>query len=220
MLGASRRAFEAQELLRSGNWKSWNVTGLLGWQLTGKILGIYGMGRIGQAVAKRARGFGMNIHYYDPNRLPHEVEGDAIFHDDAYDLLKVSAFLSLNAPATKETHRFLDAKAIACLPRGAVIVNSGRGGIVVDEDLIAALKSGQVAAAGLDTFEGEPKLHPGYLPLKNTFPLPHIGSATIEARTAMGMLALDNVNAVLRGTPAPSLVTSDSAVKPHSSLSA
>jgi lactate dehydrogenase-like 2-hydroxyacid dehydrogenase len=220
MLGASRRAFEAQELLRSGNWKSWNVTGLLGWQLTGKILGIYGMGRIGQAVAKRARGFGMNIHYYDPNRLPHEVEGDAIFHDDAYDLLKVSAFLSLNAPATKETHRFLDAKAIACLPRGAVIVNAGRGGIVVDEDLIAALKSGQVAAAGLDTFEGEPKLHPGYLSLKNTFLLPHIGSATIEARTAMGMLALDNVNAVLRGTPAPSLVTSDSAVKPHSSLSA
>ena len=84
---------------------------------------------------------------------------------------------------------------------------------MVDEDLIAALKSGQVAAAGLDTFEGEPKLHPGYLPLKNTFLLPHIGSATIEARTAMGTLALDNVNAVLRGTPAPSLVTSDSAVK-------
>jgi len=101
MLGASRRAFEAQELLRSGNWKSWNVTGLLGWQLTGKILGIYGMGRIGQAVAKRARGFGMNIHYYDPNRLPHEVEGDAIFHDDAYDLLKVSAIPELERARNK-----------------------------------------------------------------------------------------------------------------------
>jgi len=101
MLGASRRAYEAQELLRSGNWKSWNVTALLGWQLTGKILGIYGMGRIGQAVAKRARGFGMNIHYYDPNRLPHEVEGDAIFHDDAYDLLKVSAIPELERARNK-----------------------------------------------------------------------------------------------------------------------
>jgi lactate dehydrogenase-like 2-hydroxyacid dehydrogenase len=94
MLGASRRAYEAQELVRSGNWKSWDVTALLGWQLTGKILGIFGMGRIGQAVAKRARGFGMNIHYYDLDRLPSEFQGDAIFHDDPYDLLKVSAFLS------------------------------------------------------------------------------------------------------------------------------
>jgi len=209
MLGASRRAYEAQELVRSGNWKSSAVTVLLGWQLTGKILGIYGMGRIGQAVARRARGFGMNIHYYNPGRLPREVEGDAIFHDDPYDLLRVSAFLSLNAPETIETRRFLDAKAIACLPHGAIVVNTARGGIVVDEDLIAALKSGQVAAAGLDTYQGEPQLHPGYLALKNTFLLPHMGSATIETRTAMGMLALDNVNAVLSGTPAPSLLTPD-----------
>jgi lactate dehydrogenase-like 2-hydroxyacid dehydrogenase len=208
ILGASRRAYEAQELVRSGAWKSSNVAALLGWQLTGKILGIFGMGRIGQAVATRARGFGMKIHYFNPDRLPPEAEGDAVFHDNPWDLLRVSAFLSLNAPESKETHHFLDAKAIACLPHGAVVVNAARGGIVVDEDLIAALKSGQVAAAGLDTYEGEPRLHPGYVALKNTFLLPHVGSATVETRTVMGMLALDNVNAVLRGTHAPSLVTS------------
>jgi lactate dehydrogenase-like 2-hydroxyacid dehydrogenase len=124
-------------------------------------------------------------------------------------LLRVSAFLSLHAPETKETHHFLDAKAIACLPYGAVVVNTARGGMVVDEDLIAALRSGQVAAAGLDTFEGEPSLNPGYLPLKNTFLLPHIGSATVETRTAMGFLALDNIDAVLKGKPALTLVSSD-----------
>jgi lactate dehydrogenase-like 2-hydroxyacid dehydrogenase len=207
LLGASRRAYEALQVVRSGSWNPLDLTLLLGWQLTGKILGIYGMGRIGQAVAKRARGFGMKIHYHDRHRLSPELEGDAMFHDDLYDLLRVSPFLSINAPETKQTHHFLDAKAIACLPSGAIVVNAARGGMVVDEDLIAALKSGQVAAVGLDTYEGEPKLNPGYLPLKNTFPLPHIGAATIETRTAMGMLALDNIDAVLGGRPAPSLVT-------------
>jgi lactate dehydrogenase-like 2-hydroxyacid dehydrogenase len=207
LLGASRRAYEALQVVRSGNWNPSDLTLLLGWQLTGKILGIYGMGRIGQAVAKRARGFGMKIHYHDPHRLSPEIEGDGIFHDNLYDLLRVSPFLSVNAPETKQTHHFLDAKAMACLPRGAIVVNAARGGMVVDEDLIAALKSGQVAAAGLDTYEGEPNLNPGYLLLQNTFLLPHIGAATIEARTAMGMLALDNIDAVLGGSPAPSLVS-------------
>ena len=207
LLGASRRAHEALQVVRSGSWNPSDLTLLLGWQLTGKILGIYGMGRIGQAVAKRARGFGMKIHYHDPHRLSPEIEGDAIFHDNLYDLLRVSPFLSVNAPETKQTHHFLDAKAMACLPRGAIVVNAARGGMVVDEDLIAALKSGQVAAAGLDTYEGEPNLNPGYLLLQNTFLLPHIGAATIEARTAMGMLALDNIDAVLGGRPAPSLVS-------------
>jgi lactate dehydrogenase-like 2-hydroxyacid dehydrogenase len=207
LLGASRRAYEALQVVRSGNWNPSDLTLLLGWQLTGKILGIYGMGRIGQAVAKRARGFGMKIHYHDPHRLSPEIEGDAIFHDNLYDLLRVSPFLSVNAPETKQTHHFLDAKAMACLPRGAIVVNAARGGMVVDEDLIAALKSGQVAAAGLDTYEGEPNLNPGYLLLQNTFLLPHIGAATVETRTAMGMLALDNIDAVLGGSPAPSLVS-------------
>jgi len=207
LLGASRRAYEAQELVRAGEWKSSNVAALLGWQPTGKILGVFGMGRIGQAVARRARGFGMKIHYYNPVRLPEDTVEDAVFHADPLDLLRVSAFLSLHAPESEETHHFLNAKTIQLLPPGAIVVNTARGGLIVDEDLIAALQSGHVAAAGLDVFEGEPKLHPGYLALKNTFLLPHIGSATVETRTAMGMLALDNIDAVLSGNPAPSLVT-------------
>ena len=109
------------------------------------------MVRIGQAVAKRARGFGMKIHYHDAHRLSPEIEKDAIFHDNPCNLLRVSPFLSLNAPETKQTRHFLDAKAITCLPRGAIVVNAARSGMVADEDLIVALKSGQVAAAGLDT---------------------------------------------------------------------
>ena len=206
LLGASRRAFEAQELVRSGEWTVQRSGALLGWQLTGKILGILGMGRIGQAVAKRARAFGMSIHYSDPHQLPKEKAEDAVFHADPLELLGVSQFLSLHAPETEDTNHFLNAKTIALLPQGAIVINTARGGLIVDDDLIAALKCGRVAAAGLDVFEGEPKMNPGYLGLKNTFLLPHIGSATVESRTLMGMVALDNIHAVLTGKPAPSLV--------------
>jgi lactate dehydrogenase-like 2-hydroxyacid dehydrogenase len=207
LLGASRRAYEAQELIRTGAWKQPLGTDmLLGWQLGGKVLGILGMGRVGQSVARRAQGFGMKIHYSNGSKLPPEIAGDAVYHEDPSDLLRASKFLSLHAPETSQTHHFLNAKAISLLPQGAIVVNTARGGLVVDEDLIAALKSGRIAAAGLDVFEGEPKLNPEYVSLKNTFLLPHIGSATIETRTAMGMLALDNVEAVLNGRPAPTLV--------------
>jgi lactate dehydrogenase-like 2-hydroxyacid dehydrogenase len=205
LLGASRRAFEAQELVRTGEWTIPRAQALLGWQITGKTLGILGMGRIGQAVAKRAKAFGMKIHYSNPDPLPPEQAGDAVFHADPLKLLRVSQFLSLNAPETETTHHFLNTKTIECLPQGAVVVNTARGGLIVDEDLIAALKRGHIAAAGLDVYEGEPKLNPGYVDLKNTFLLPHIGTATIESRTNMGMAALDNVDAVLNGRPAPSL---------------
>jgi lactate dehydrogenase-like 2-hydroxyacid dehydrogenase len=206
LLGASRRAYEAQELVRTGAWKPLSPDMLLGWQVGGKVLGILGMGRVGQAVARRARGFGMKIHYYDTSQLTAEIAGDAVYHQDPSDLLRVSQFLSLHAPETPQTRHFLNSKAISLLPPGAIVVNAARGGLVVDDDLIAALKSGRVAAAGLDVFEGEPKLHPEYVSLNNTFLLPHIGSATIETRTAMGMLALDNVEAVLNGRSAPTLV--------------
>lgn len=205
LLGASRRAFEAQTLIRTGEWTIPRAQALLGWQTTGKTLGILGMGRIGQAVARRARAFGMNIHYSDQHELPLEKAGHAVFHADPLELLKVSQFLSLHAPESAATHHFLNAANIACLPQGAIVVNAARGGLIVDEDLIAALKSGHIAAAGLDVYEGEPKLHPGYIGLKNTFLLPHIGTATIESRTNMGMVALDNIDAVLNGKPAPSL---------------
>jgi len=206
MLGASRRAYEAQEIIRTGAWKPSGPNVFLGWQGGGKILGILGMGRVGLAVARRARAFGMKIHYSNPSRLPDEVAGDAVFHQSSRDLLRESHFLSLHAPDTPETHHFLNAETIKLLPKGAIIVNAARGGLVVDEDLISALKSGQIAAAGLDVFEGEPNLDPRYLGLRNTFLLPHIGSATIETRTAMAMLALDNIDSVLAGKPAPSLV--------------
>jgi lactate dehydrogenase-like 2-hydroxyacid dehydrogenase len=206
LLGASRRAWEAQELIRMGAWRPLSPDMLLGWQVGGKVLGIFGMGRVGQAVARRARGFGMKIHYTNTSELPADVAGDAIYHKDPADLLRVSQFLSLHAPETPATHHFLDGKAIDLLPPGAIVVNTARGGLVDDADLIAALKSGRIAAAGLDVFEGEPKLNPEYISLKNTFLLPHIGSATIETRTAMGMLALDNVDAVLSGRNAPTLV--------------
>jgi lactate dehydrogenase-like 2-hydroxyacid dehydrogenase len=206
LLGASRRAYEAQELVRTGAWKPLSPNMLLGWQVGGKVLGIFGMGRVGQAVARRARGFGMKIHYYDPSELTAEIAGHAVYHEDPSDLLRVSQFLTLHAPETPQTRHFISSKTIGLLPPGAIVVNTARGGLVVDEDLIAALKSGRVAAAGLDVFEGEPKLHPEYISLKNTFLLPHIGSATVETRTAMGMLALDNVDAVLNGRPAPTLV--------------
>ena len=208
LLGASRRAFEAQELVRRGEWTIPRAGAFLGWQVTGKNLGIFGMGRIGQAVAKRARGFGMTIHYSSPQQLPAEKAGDAVFHADPLELVKVSQFLSLNAPETPTTHHFLNAKTIALLPENAIIVNTARGGLIKDDDLIEALKSGRVAAAGLDVFEGEPMLNPGYVELKNTFLLPHIGAATIESRTNMGMVALDNIDAILNGTPAPSLAQS------------
>jgi lactate dehydrogenase-like 2-hydroxyacid dehydrogenase len=206
LLGASRRAYEAQELVRTGAWNPLSPDMLLGWQVGGKVLGILGMGRVGQAVARRARGFGMKIHYSNTSKLSVELAGDAVFHEDLSDLLRASQFLSLHAPETPQTRHFLNSKTISLLPAGAIVVNTARGGLVVDDDLIAALKSGQIAAAGLDVFDGEPKLNPEYLSLKNTFLLPHIGSATIETRTAMGMLALDNVDAVLNGRPAPTLV--------------
>jgi lactate dehydrogenase-like 2-hydroxyacid dehydrogenase len=208
LLGASRRAYESQELVRTGAWKvPLGPDDLLGWQIGGNVLGIFGMGRVGQAVARRARGFGMKIHYFDTSELPAEIAGDAVYHKDPSDLLRVSKFLSLHAPETPQTHHFLNSKTISLLPSGAIVVNAARGGLVVDEDLIAALNSGRIAAAGLDVFEGEPALNPGYLSLKNTFLLPHIGSATIETRTAMGMLALDNIDAVLDGRPAPTLAS-------------
>jgi lactate dehydrogenase-like 2-hydroxyacid dehydrogenase len=205
LLGASRRAYEAQELVRTGTWTPLRPDMLLGWQVGGKILGIFGMGNVGQALARRARAFGMKIHYCNTSALPAEIAGDAVYHQNPSDLLRVSQFLSLHAPDSPQTHHFLNSQAISLLPAGAIVVNTARGGLVADEDLIAALQSGRIAAAGLDVFEGEPKLNPQYVSLKNTFLLPHIGSATTETRTAMGMLALDNVDAVLNGRPAPTL---------------
>ncbi len=203
LLGAARRAWEAQTLLRQGRWTGWATTQLCGTQVSGKRLGILGMGRIGQAVAARARGFGLEIHYSNRSRLPESEERGARYHPVAEEMLAHCDFLSLNAPSTPQTHHFLDAARIARLPDGAVVVNTARGTLVDDEALIAALKSGKLAAAGLDVFEGEPRVDPRYFDLPNTFLLPHIGSATVETRDAMGFICLDNLDAVAAGRPAP-----------------
>jgi len=207
MLGAARRAYEGQQLVRT---QSWNSTSrrILGWELSGKSLGILGMGRIGQAVAKRARAFGMQIHYTNPAELSQDIARDSVYHRSLAEMLPLCNFLSLHAPETAETHHMIDAKALALLPHGAILINTARGGLIVDSDVIAALKSGQLAAAGLDVFEMEAAVNPDYLPLNNVFLLPHLGSATIETRTRMGMICLDNISAVLLGKPAPSLVRS------------
>ena len=206
MLGAARRAYEGERMLREGRWNSWAPTFMLGIDVTGKRLGIYGMGRIGQAVAKRARAFDMKIYYHNRSRLPAEREQGAIFHARAEDMLPHCDFLSINAPASPETTGFLNAARIALLPDGAIVVNTARGPLVDDEALIAALKSGKLRAAGLDVFTGEPKIHPGYAPLPNTFLLPHLGSATRETRNGMGFKALDNLDAFFAGKPLPARV--------------
>jgi lactate dehydrogenase-like 2-hydroxyacid dehydrogenase len=204
MLGAARRAYEGQEMVRTQSWSATSQP-ILGWQLSGKSLGILGMGRIGQAVAKRARAFGMQIHYANPAELSQDIAGDSIYHRSLAEMLPLCNFLSLHAPETAKTHHMIDAKALAFLPQGAILINTARGGLIVDSDVINALKSRQLAAAGLDVFEGEPAVNPDYLTLNNVFLLPHLGSATIETRTRMGMICLDNISAVLLGKPAPSL---------------
>ena len=207
MLGAARRAHEGTTMLRTHNWVGWEPTQLMGVHVTGKRLGILGMGRIGQAVADRARAFRMTIHYNNRSRLPKDLEKDATFHANADDMLPHCDFLSINAPMTAETRKWLNAQRIAKLPKGAVVVNTARGALVDDEALIAALKSGHLAAAGIDVFDGEPKIHQGYYGLENAFLLPHMGSATTETRNAMGFRALDNLEAfLLSGRTPPDLV--------------
>ncbi|HUN61246.1 MAG TPA: D-glycerate dehydrogenase [Candidatus Sulfotelmatobacter sp.] len=206
LLGASRRASEGQALLLRGEWRDPRPTELLGWQLTGKNLGIFGMGRIGRAVAHRARAFGMHIHYTNTKRLHPQLEQDATFHADFRDLLRLSSFLTLHAPATDATRHFLNAETIAFLPLGAIVVNAARGGLIDDVALLAALQTHRIAAAGLDVYEGEPNLRPEYRTLPNVFLLPHLGTATIEARTKMGMCALDNLDAALAGKTPPNLL--------------
>ena len=203
LLGAARRGVEGDRMVRAGEWTGWHSTMLIGVQVTGKRLGILGMGRIGRAVARRARGFNMEIHYHNRSRLAPEAEDGALWHDTLESLLGVSEFLSINAPSTPETRGFLDAGRIALLPDGAVVVNTARGDLVDDDALIGALRSGKIAAAGLDVFAGEPNLDPRYRDLDNTFLLPHIGSASRETRDAMGYCCLDNLDAFFAGRACP-----------------
>lgn len=184
MLGAARRATESIALIRSRAWPGWHTGQLLGQELAGKQLGILGMGDIGRRVARRARAFGMSIAY--SNRRPSAEADGAQFVSDPGTLVQVSDMLVLAWPSTAETRRFINANILAAAKSTLVLVNIGRGDLVDDEALIAALESGRIYAAGLDVFDGEPNLNPRYFDLPNVFMLPHIGSSTLEARLAMG----------------------------------
>lgn len=203
LLGAARRAHEGQTLVRDGKWSSWTSTMLLGKQVSGARLGILGMGGIGQAVARAARGFGMEIHYHNRNRMDAAEEQGARYHATAADLFAVSDFLSISCPSTAETRGMVNASLIGRMPDGAVVVNTARGDIVNDDDLIAALQSGRLSAAGLDVFANEPGLDSRYRRLENVFLMPHLGSATVETRDAMGFCCLDNLDAFFQGKPCP-----------------
>ncbi|GAB4301016.1 MAG: D-glycerate dehydrogenase [Roseovarius sp.] len=199
MLGAARHAVQGDRLVRQGEWDSWSPSFMVGKQVTGARLGIIGMGRVGRAMAEKARGFGMEIHYHNRSRLAPEAEQGAVFHADVESLLDVADFLSLHCPATPETVDLLNADRIARLPAGAVVVNTARGALIDEDALLAAIESGHVAAAGLDCFKVEPGGNPAFAGHENIFMLPHIGSATRATRDAMGARALDNLDAFFAG---------------------
>ncbi len=199
MLGAARRAVEGDRLVRTGKWDVWSPSFMVGKQVTGARLGIIGMGRVGRAFAAKARGFGMDIHYFNRTRLAPDQEQGATYHDNIESLLAVADFLSLHCPATPETTGLMNAAHFALLPDGAVIVNTARGALVDETALMAALDNGRLAAAGLDCYATEPGGNPKLAKYDNVFMLPHIGSATVKTRDAMGFRALDNLDAFFRG---------------------
>lgn len=199
MLGAARNAVAGDRIVRTGAWDSWSPAFMVGKQVTGARLGIVGMGRVGQAFAAKARGFDMEIHYYNRSELPADRAQGAQYHANIDSLLGVADFLSLHCPATPETTNLMNAERFARLPAGAVVVNTARGALVDEAALCAALDSGHVAAAGLDCFQVEPGGNPAFAQYDSVFMLPHIGSATRKTRDAMGFRALDNLDAFFAG---------------------
>ena len=193
ILGACRRAAEGIGSAREGGWK-WSADYLIGKQLTGSRLGILGMGRIGQKIAKVAKSLGMIIHYHNRSKLNEDKEQGATYHDSLKGLLSVSDVLSICCPASKETIDMINKETIEYLPKGAIVTNVARGDIVDDDAMIDALERRKVYAVGLDVYKNEPNLNPGYLKHKSAFILPHLGSATKETRTAMANLAIDNID--------------------------
>ena len=193
ILGACRRAAEGIEAAREGGWK-WSADYLIGKQLTGTRLGILGMGRIGQKIARIAKSLGMIIHYHNRSKLSDEKEDGAIYHENIKSLFSVSDVLSICCPATKETENMINKETVEYFPRGAIITNVARGDIIEDEALIDALNRRKIYAVGLDVYKNEPNLNPGYSKIKSAFILPHLGSATKDTRIAMANLAIDNID--------------------------
>ena len=192
ILGASRRVVEGMQWAKNKNWK-WSADFLIGKQLSGSKLGILGMGRIGRAVAKRAKAFGMEIHYHNRSKLDQDLEAGATYHDNIKSLFSISDILSINCSATKETKKIINKKTLEFFSKEAVITNSARGDMIDDDAMVEALKNKKIFALGLDVYNGEPDIHPDYLKLPNVFILPHLGSATKKTRTDMANLAINNI---------------------------
>lgn len=199
MLGAARRGSEGDRMVREGRWDFWSPSFMVGVQPTGKRIGIVGMGRVGQVMARRARGFDMEVHYHNRRQLPAETEQGATFHDTLDSLLEVADVLSLHCPAGPETTGMMDADAFARMPDRSIFVNTARGALVDEDALIGALTDGPLFASGLDVFQDEPGGNPKLAELDNVFLMPHVGSATFQTRDAMGFRAIDNMDAVFAG---------------------
>lgn len=210
MLGAARRITEVERYIRQGDWKGWRLKQWLGTDVHHATLGIVGMGRIGQAIAKRALGFDMSVLYCNRNRVAADIEQKLnARHVSLEELLRQSDFVILQVPYTPETHHLIGAAQLKMMKPTAVLINSTRGGVVDDAALIEALRAGTIRAAGLDVFEGEPNLNPGFLQLDNVVLAPHIGSSTESTRRAMAMTAARNLVAALTGHRPPNLINAD-----------
>ncbi len=210
MLGTARRITEVERRIRAGEWTGWRLKQWLGVDVHHATLGIVGMGRIGQAIARRALGFEMKVFYHNRKRIAPELERKCNAAYVALDeLLAQSDFVVLQVPYSPETHHLIAGAQLKKMKSSAILINSTRGGVVDDEALVAALQDGTIRGAGLDVYENEPKLHPDFLKLDNVVLAPHVGSSTEATRKAMAMLAARNLVAALKGEMPPNLVNPD-----------
>ena len=204
LLGVSRRLMEGNLHVRSGRWKGWAPTQLLGYEFHGKTLGIIGMGRIGQSVAKRAVGFGVKINYHNRSKLPQKVEKSLMAKWVSLPfLLKRSDFITIHAPLTPQTYHLIGPKEIRMMNKTVILINAARGPIIDEKALVMSLKKNQIAGAGFDVYEEEPIISRSLSNLPNVLLLPHLGSATVETRNQMGFLVLKNLNAFFKGQRPP-----------------
>jgi glyoxylate reductase len=206
LMAAARRVVEGDNFARSGEWKAWGLQMLLGYDIYGKTIGIIGFGRIGQAVARRAMGFNMSIQYFDTQPVPSEAVPPGVKAVSLETLISTSDYISVHVPLLPETTHLLNDKTFGLMKRNCIVVNTARGPVIDEKALARALKSEQIAAAGLDVFEREPEIEPSLLELRNVVLAPHIASASRETRLKMCMMAAENVVAGLSGQRPPNLV--------------
>jgi len=214
ILAIGRRVIEGDRMVREGMYRFWSPFHFLGYEISGKTLGIIGLGRIGRAVARRAAGFGMKLLYHNRRRLPPEREAALkVEYTDLESLLSESDFVSLHVPLTDKTHHLIGTRELSFMQPSAILINTARGPVVDEKALLTALRSGIIAGAGLDVYENEPELTPGLKELDNVVLLPHIGSATVETRYKMAAMAAENLMAGLAGRIPPNCVNTPSTTK-------